>query len=210
MTKSSIWDKFLLLLWKNWLIQFRHPIQTAFEILIPICVCSFLLLIRGLVNVTEESEPLKWNPIEMRNNFIFRDIFLTSVNTRIAYSPKSPVLEEIMSNVVEKLNYDPNSTWTAESFADPIALEGNALSTTPFLSVQFDQELAGLTVLPDNINYAIRFPGELRTSNELLERMGGFTNNWATNIRFGLDFLPGPRNPASADGGEPPGYLRVS
>lgn len=213
MAKTTVWDKFLLLSWKNWLIQFRHPIQTVFEVLIPVCVCAFLILIRSLVEVSEELKPLSWHPLELDHQFRFRTILMPSVNRVIAYSPRGPVLDEMMGNVVSEINRGLNVSekkFSGVGFADALTLEGNAITNTPFVSVEFDQTLSGLTALPNDIHYALRFPAELRTDNPLLESMSGFTNNWATNIRFGLDFLPGPRNQDDDDGGEPPGYIRVS
>ena len=210
MAKTTVWDKFLLLSWKNWLIQFRHPIQTVFEVLIPVCVCAFLILIRSLVEVSEELKPLSWYPLELDHQFRFPDMIIP--RRVIAYSPRGPVLDEMMGNVVSELNRGLNETsrFSGVGFADASTLEGNAITNNPFVSVEFDQILSGLTALPNDIHYALRFPAELRTDNPVLESMGGFTNNWATNIRFGLDFLPGPRNQLFDDGGEPPGYIRVS
>ena len=213
MSKTTAWDKFMLLSWKNWLIQFRHPIQTVFEVLIPVCVCAFLILIRSLVDVSEELKPLTWHPLELDHQFRFPGILLPTVNRVIAFSPNSPVLNVMMENVVQEINRGQNITipkFTWQSFPDALALEGNAITARPFVSVEFDQILNGAAILPNDVHYAMRFPAELRTQSELLDSMAGFTNNWATNIRFGLDFLPGPRNQLSDDGGEPPGYIRVS
>lgn len=213
MTKTTAWDKFVLLSWKNWLIQFRHPIQTAFEVLIPICVCAFLILIRGLVDVSEMKEATHWNPISVNESFYSYAIFHDTVNRRITYSPKSPILDEIMNEVVNKINsgwHSGGDGWSIENFENATLLEGDAIAQNPFVSVEFDEILSGATELPDEIHYAMRFPAELRTPNGALNSLGGFTNNWQTNIRFGLEFLPGPRNPGPDDGGEPPGYLLVS
>lgn len=43
-------DKFLLLTWKNWLLQWRHKTQTAFEVLAPVFFSILLVLIRSLVD----------------------------------------------------------------------------------------------------------------------------------------------------------------
>ncbi|KAJ4444286.1 hypothetical protein ANN_06078 [Periplaneta americana] len=48
-TMGSGWTKFRLLMWKNWTLQRRHPIQTAVEILAPVLLASLLVLIRSLV-----------------------------------------------------------------------------------------------------------------------------------------------------------------
>jgi ATP-binding cassette subfamily A (ABC1) protein 3 len=203
---TTAWDKFLLLSWKNWLIQFRHPVQTALEVLIPILVCAFLVLIRALVDVNEQKEALVFENILIDNRFHNEAIMsMNTTNRIICYSPTNPILDDIISNIVNDI-----PPFTYQSFPDALTLEGNAINSNPFVSIEFDQALASITSLPDDIAYALRFPAELRTDNEALAQMGGFTNNWATNIRFGLDFLPGPRNGDINHGGEPPGYIVVS
>ena len=43
-------DKFLLLTWKNWLLQWRHKTQTVIEVLAPVLFSILLVLIRSLVD----------------------------------------------------------------------------------------------------------------------------------------------------------------
>lgn len=215
MTKTSAWDKYILLSWKNWLIQFRHPVQTALEILIPVLVCGFLILIRGLVDVTVEENPLVFQTINMEwtdfDNFI--NMTRGRVNNTeaprphinsIFYSPSNnPNIDAIVRNVAGTIEFGTRSFPTASE------LEGMAISANPFLSIEFDDSFSGNVALPKNIEYAIRFPAELRRNDSLPNNLGGFSSNWATNIRFGIDFIPGPRNGVPNDGGEPPGYIRV-
>jgi ATP-binding cassette, subfamily A (ABC1), member 3 len=47
---TTSWDKFCLLMWKNWLLQIRHKVQTIVEILIPVAFSGLLVLIRSLVD----------------------------------------------------------------------------------------------------------------------------------------------------------------
>lgn len=63
-------------------------------------------------------------------------------------------------------------------------------------------------MLPLVINYALRFPAEMRTRDE--GTTGAFTNNWVTSYKLGSDFSIGPRNKNDSDGGTPPGYIPVS
>uniref|UniRef100_A0A6P7H7L7 Uncharacterized protein LOC114345303 n=1 Tax=Diabrotica virgifera virgifera TaxID=50390 RepID=A0A6P7H7L7_DIAVI len=49
-------DKFLLLMWKNWLLQYRKPIQTIIEIVAPVLFSFLLVYIRSLSDPTYEHE----------------------------------------------------------------------------------------------------------------------------------------------------------
>lgn len=62
---SSDWEKFKLLLWKNWVIQKRHYVQTVFEIMIPVLACSLLILVRGLVNPSTYSKPVTFDSLNV-------------------------------------------------------------------------------------------------------------------------------------------------
>lgn len=45
---ESDWDKFMLLMWKNYVLQWRHKIRTLFEFVIPIFLIVLLVQVRGL------------------------------------------------------------------------------------------------------------------------------------------------------------------
>lgn len=209
MTQTSAWDKFMLLSWKNWLMQFRHPLQTTLEIMIPVLVCAFLILIRALVDVTVVEKPLLFTSINMEFiddasfDEMTRGMLSNFSNSVIAYSPMNPHLNSAMERTAGAINFE------LRGFANSQALEANALSFRPFVSIEFDDNLSGTMDLPKNVHYAVRFPGELRRNDGRPDNLAGFSNNWSTNIRFGIDFIPGPRNNASNDGGQPPGYIRV-
>lgn len=44
--EAGAWTKLRLLMWKNFLQQWRHRIQTAVELLLPILTMSLVLLLR--------------------------------------------------------------------------------------------------------------------------------------------------------------------
>lgn len=73
-TMGKNWDKFVLLLWKNWLLQWRHPVQTLLEIIAPVLFCALLVLIRSLVD--PEEHPTKYyepfDPLDARNGTYIR------------------------------------------------------------------------------------------------------------------------------------------
>lgn len=200
MTKASWWDKFLLLTWKNWLIQIRHPVQTFFEIAVPVIVCSLIILIRGLVEVTKYDE-FRYQPLITNN--ISELIRSESGSNVLAYSPNHVALAGLMQRVADEYRFDLHAEDNSS------ALESYAVTRNPFASIEFDDALGNSVdlVLPDDLNYAIRFPSELRTENEALRRFTGFFFNWATNFKVTNDFTIGPRNRNETDGGSPPGYI---
>jgi hypothetical protein len=69
------WKKFTLLMWKNWTLQRRHPIQTAVEILAPVVLASLLVLIRSLVAPDNFGTVTTYEPfsLEDTNGTIFSD-----------------------------------------------------------------------------------------------------------------------------------------
>jgi hypothetical protein len=74
MVKMGVgWGKFRLLLWKNWTLQRRHPIQTAVEILAPVLLASLLVLIRSLVSPDNFDTVSKYEPfsVEDTNGTLF-------------------------------------------------------------------------------------------------------------------------------------------
>lgn len=46
---TSNFAKFRLLMWKNWLLQWRHKLRTSVEILAPVIFSALLVIIRSLV-----------------------------------------------------------------------------------------------------------------------------------------------------------------
>lgn len=126
---ASAWDKFLLLSWKNWIIQLRHPIQTAFEVFVPVAVCALLIVIRGLVEVNEFSENFRYHPEP--TNVIDRVPF---DGLRIlTFSPENDVLHGLIDTAAKSVGLDG-----AFGFANAELLQNNATLSNPFASVEFD------------------------------------------------------------------------
>lgn len=55
------WKKFKLLMWKNFLLQKRHKVQTLMEILIPLVFVVVLIIIRAII-ATEKYDKETRNP----------------------------------------------------------------------------------------------------------------------------------------------------
>lgn len=127
---ASAWDKFLLLSWKNWVIQIRHPIQTVFEVLIPVLVCTLIIVVRGLVDISESPE-LRYQPIN--TNLIGEVLSYSDTNTFLGYSPSNPVLAALVGNAATQLGLSVR--FGAENAS---ALETWAMNQVPFASIEFD------------------------------------------------------------------------
>lgn len=131
---ASAWDKFLLLSWKNWIIQIRHPIQTVVEVLVPIVVCTLVIVIRSLVDSAEYTDDFKYPSFSTES--IGEVLQLQDVNRFLAYSPRNAILESLVNNVATQLQLDPS----VGSF-NSTDLGNDASTYTPFASFEFDDSL---------------------------------------------------------------------
>lgn len=196
---ASGFEKFRLLTWKNWMIQYRHPIQTIVELAIPILCCSLLVLIRGLVEIKDYPE-YRYQP--MNTSYVDIMYFKGDYNLKLAYSPANPILESVVRTAADRLGFID-----IDSCIDAASLQTFAILNDPFAGIEFDDDLKDITVLPDNLTYALRFPAELRGLSKQEAAFAGFSFNWATNFKLSNEFSTGPRNRKDNDGGMPPGYL---
>uniref|UniRef100_A0A1Y1MCM6 ABC transporter domain-containing protein n=1 Tax=Photinus pyralis TaxID=7054 RepID=A0A1Y1MCM6_PHOPY len=188
-------DKFLLLMWKNFLLQWRHPIQTIIQISTPVLFSFLLVAIRSLV-VPESHKATFYTPFE--NNLIMNKSFART----IAWSPTHPVLEEIMKNVTREIYTKSKVKLRLISHNNSRLLEEYLMNELNLLmtlaGVQFDDSLINQEALNHNVKVHFRFPAELRYSSNT-------TNNWKTKLLFPLYQVPGPRSWTINEGG-PPSY----
>lgn len=64
------WDKFRLLMWKNFLIQWRHKWRLLFEISIPILLIILLVYIRSQSARTIIDEPTKFDSFDIKPTLV--------------------------------------------------------------------------------------------------------------------------------------------
>uniref|UniRef100_W8AEW5 ATP-binding cassette sub-family A member 3 n=1 Tax=Ceratitis capitata TaxID=7213 RepID=W8AEW5_CERCA len=219
--KVSSWEKFKLLLWKNWSLQWNHKLELVVELLLPAVFSLLLVLVRVLVEV-DSMDVTYYEPLNISNLNVFdkelanarrvkqmiglykgdSDALSTKARanrplSRLAYAPNNTFLEAIIIEATESLNLEGY-----DSYPNASALE-NAFTTANYLAgVQFDESLININDYPSNFVYSLRFPSELRTATRTL----GWT--WLTSKLFPVFDTPGPRNPTDEDGGLPVGYLR--
>ncbi|XP_053951058.1 phospholipid-transporting ATPase ABCA3 [Anastrepha ludens] len=219
--KVSNWEKFKLLLWKNWILQWNHKLELSVELVLPAVFSLLLVLVRILVEV-ETMGVTTYPPLNISNLDIFKEELATARRVKqmiglfkgdsealstksranvpvykLLYSPTNKFLEAIVSEAAESLNMKGY-----ESYPNASALESELVTSNYLTGVQFDDSLYNITDYPRKFAFSLRFPSELRTATRSL----GWT--WLTSKLFPLIDFPGPRNPEQNDGGLPVGYLR--
>lgn len=209
-------------MWKNWLLQWRHKIQTIFEIIIPALFSALVVLIRSLVDpdvYTEDSiyRPLGLNSIrELTKVPEFKLKFLKELNDRLkkakikmnfelCFSPKNSIIQELVEKMKELVfNIPLIDDSFIKGLDNSTELEKYMINNNPLVGLEFDDNYRNITRLPDGLKYAIRLPGELRTM------FGPMWANWRTDFLFPFISQGGARNRDYDDGGVPPGYYRES
>ncbi|RZC40616.1 ABC2 membrane 3 domain containing protein, partial [Asbolus verrucosus] len=151
-------DKFRLLMWKNWTLQYRKPLQTAVEIIAPILFSVLLVILRSLVDPVHYSsriylpfKPLSFNQLSAS---------LNKSNYLLVYSPSPNEILDRSMNFLRLFFEDVKGYKNSKELeAHFLGLEGNRT----FAGVQFDDRLRGQSVLPSHLEVSLRFPSELRS-----------------------------------------------
>lgn len=69
---TSSWQKLRLLMWKNWLLQWRNQIQLIIEIITPPLFTAFLLVLRGLERPDDFPDATIFKPLPINTLEPFR------------------------------------------------------------------------------------------------------------------------------------------
>lgn len=72
---ASNFDKFCLLMWKNYLIQRRNPIMTILEVLTPASCCIILIAIRSAVSPEIFANNTFYSPFDINTMDPLRFVF---------------------------------------------------------------------------------------------------------------------------------------
>ncbi|XP_062556230.1 phospholipid-transporting ATPase ABCA3-like [Armigeres subalbatus] len=198
--KTSDWEKFKLLLWKNWIIQKRHYVQTVFEITIPVLACALLILVRGLVNPSTYSKPTMFSNLNVSSIANIRTMITNHpIELTLAYTPRNPLLEQVMKKAARSLGTDVR----IKAFNDTKSMY-NVLITNNYLAgVEFGDDLEDISELPEKLSIALRYPSEMRTT---ILPGAEFWANWRTFLVFPPFQTYGARAVNYTDGGYPANY----
>ncbi|XP_050311852.1 phospholipid-transporting ATPase ABCA3 isoform X2 [Anthonomus grandis grandis] len=215
------WNKFLLLMWKNWRLQWRRPIKTLMEILVPIIFFAILVLLRSEVSPTRNAavtyDPICTFPIPgfcqnpstttttttSRYQRLLGSDFNTSslANYTLMYSPSNnTAIDQIMNLIHTYIHINTTSHPTASLMEAAYVSKGS--SNTTFAAVQFEDHLRDGTDFGSDprVKVTLRFPGELRVA-------GSLEADWKTTLVYPIFQTAGPRNSNSSTGA-PPNYYQ--
>ena len=195
-----------LLLWKNYRLQIRRPVATAFQLGLPILFIFILLLIRVLDIKQEKIDATVWDSFSP-SNLPFRHP--GGGVWQLAFAPNNSRTFGLMQKVSGFLGLKHSRPFASES--DMVASlisdqENKGAGGWKFLGgvVFIDGEADGLT-------YKIRMPSSLRNSKgNNTKKFSSFrsgSGTWQTKSVFPLTFDGiGPRNNKSKSGGSPDYY----
>lgn len=213
---ARILSQLCLLLWKNFLLQFRRVIATIAEILIPVVFACILIGIRHAVDYTDYPNATIYETFNINNLPHNLSLFPIPVTVwQMAYAPNTTATNEIMSHVVRNLGRpfislaDGPGFPTEEAMLEHFAGLNNS-KTSPLLGgitfYNFEEDGG----LPNNLTYSIRLSASPRNS----PRMSGDDNSlndqkseWKTDELFPFIMTMGPRAKSKSWGGDP-GYMR--
>ncbi len=99
-------NQFVLLLWKNYVLQKRKVISTIFEIGLPVLISVILIAIRTKVDF------IKYTNATVYDEYSIQDLPQNLTRNRqlladwqMAYTPSVPLVDNIMKKIVENLSH---------------------------------------------------------------------------------------------------------
>ncbi|CAG9812339.1 unnamed protein product [Chironomus riparius] len=214
MKKSSNWEVFKLLMWKNYLLQIRKPWSTLFEFIMPFFCCLLLIYLRSQIQSKVYSNSIKFSPLSPDNYSLFINFINHSENSNfnifsndsinklknhfkivpeVLYSPQNEIIDEILSQVEDEILL-LGAKITAVNNSNELELK--MMAANCLVGIEFPDEYMNLKSVPSVLNYNIRLPGEHRSAKTL----DIINDNWQTKHRFTLFPLTSHRTNKSDDG----------
>ncbi|KAJ2946031.1 hypothetical protein O0L34_g4949 [Tuta absoluta] len=234
--EAGAWKKFRLLMWKNFLQQWRHRIQTVVELLLPVATLSLVILLRSQID-PEVRDVMRYPPIPAHSMF-YSQMVLGGLNIsptsifNIAYSPESALLDDVVRTSAAKLillNIRDLLPGLLPVEIDTVAPDRILDVVKRLINVtayENSTSLRGLYAIEETTRVvlaAVEFDDSLYGTTELplnlsyalrfpeRPRLNSLFQQggqtWRTELLFPVFDVPGPRFPKSWEGGNDPGYV---
>lgn len=159
----SNFEKFTLLMWKNYRLQVRRPFSTIVELIVPFIFLALLICFRGYVPSLEIQHPEYHQPFNLTKVGVIDYNLAFAPNTRHALYIIDITLKEFL-----KVGKD-----SIRIFESGIDLEAFLKQNDTYVGIEIDSEY-GFDDEHRALNYSIRFPSELKTQKK----------DWSTDLRF--------------------------
>lgn len=200
-----------LLLWKNYTLQRRKVLVTALELLLPLLFSGILIWLRLKIQSENVPKATIYPSQPIRELPLFFSFPPPGGAWELAYIPaQSDAVKSVTETAGRALVVSLRARGFAseKDFEDYIKYDNR--SANVLAAVVFEHTFNhSKDPLPLAVKYHLRFSYTRR--NYMWTQAGSFfvkeTEGWHTTSLFPLFPSPGPREPASPDGGEP-GYIR--
>lgn len=158
----SNFEKFTLLMWKNYRLQMRRPFSTVIELIVPFIVLAHLICFRGYVPSLEIQHPEYHQPFNMTKYGV--------IEYNLAFAPNTRHTRYIIDlTLKEFLKVGPS----IRIFESGIDLEAFLKQNDSYVGIEIESEY-GFDDEHRSLNYSIRFPSELKSQKK----------DWSTDLRF--------------------------
>ncbi|ELU00468.1 hypothetical protein CAPTEDRAFT_187826, partial [Capitella teleta] len=191
------WKQFKLLLWKNWLLQKRKKLLTAFEIGVPVLFAVVIMLVRQLVDATQYNDITTWPQLPIGDDLPAGLRPLPGIDSwSLAFVPDTNLTQGIMRNAANRLGMGTKGFDTEIDMENFIASR-NTSDNDIMMAIVFQNVIDSL---PKDIRYKIRPRAEQLNGEEDANTVRFFSaSDWRTTSL--VPFWPenGPREPLEDD-----------
>ncbi|KAJ6644467.1 Phospholipid-transporting ATPase ABCA3 [Pseudolycoriella hygida] len=144
-------EKYRILLWKNWTIQRRHYISAIFEVILPVLIVIVFSVIKSTFVQDATSLYISSNRLNSQLNYCYT---YDDSLSKITFSPRSVWIEEFLKSTLSESSVEIESFDNAEAMNEFLVVEqpGNVFG------IEFDDSLIHSTNPPTSFSYSLRFP----------------------------------------------------
>ncbi|XP_026899340.1 phospholipid-transporting ATPase ABCA3 [Acinonyx jubatus] len=200
-----------LLLWKNYTVQKRRVLVTVLELFLPLLFSGILIWLRLKIQSENVPNATIYPGQSIRELPLFFSFPPPGDAWELAYIPSHSDAVKTITETARRtlvINMRARGFRSEKDFEDYVRY--NNRSSNVLAAIVFEHTFNhSREPLPLAVRYHLRFSYTRR--NYMWTRTGSFflkeTEGWHTTSLFPLFPNPGPREPASPDGGEP-GYIR--
>nr|XP_036860350.1 ATP-binding cassette sub-family A member 3 isoform X1 [Manis javanica]XP_036860351.1 ATP-binding cassette sub-family A member 3 isoform X1 [Manis javanica]XP_036860355.1 ATP-binding cassette sub-family A member 3 isoform X1 [Manis javanica]XP_036860356.1 ATP-binding cassette sub-family A member 3 isoform X1 [Manis javanica] len=209
--RMAVLGQLKLLLWKNYILQKRKVLVTVLELLLPLLFSGILIWLRLKIQSENVPNATIYPGQSIRELPLFFSFPPPGATWELAYIPSHSDAVETITEAARRMlvtHMRVRGFPSEKDFEDYVKYDNR--SNNVLAAVVFEHTLNhSKDPLPLAVKYHLRFSYTRR--NYMWTQTGSFflkeTEGWHTTSLFPLFPNPGPREPASPDGGEP-GYIR--